>query len=73
MEKLNGKLRSCKNGRRGEFRATAYVAADGSVLTASVTSPDEQGEQDVDCLVEVVEQTTFPSPGSWPAKVSFPL
>jgi hypothetical protein len=73
VEKMSGKLRSCKNGTRGVFRATAYVAADGSVLTASVTPPDEQGEQDVDCLVEVVEQTTFPSPGSWPAKVSFPL
>jgi hypothetical protein len=73
VEKMNGKLRSCKNGRRGQFRATAYVAADGSVLSASVTPPDEDGEQEVDCLVEVVEQTTFPSPGSWPAKVSFPL
>jgi hypothetical protein len=73
VQKLNGQLRSCKNGSRRTFQATAYVAADGSVLSASVTPPDEQGEEEVDCLVEVIQQATFPSPGSWPAKVSFSL
>jgi hypothetical protein len=73
VRKLSGKLRSCKNGSRGAFQATAYVAADGSVLAASVTPPDEAGEDDVDCLVEVLGEATFPSPGSWPAKVSFTL
>lgn len=73
IEKLRDKLRGCKNGHRGSFRATAYVAADGSVLAAGVTPPDEAGEDEVDCLVEVVQQATFPSPGSWPAKVSFSL
>jgi hypothetical protein len=73
LKKMHRELRGCKNGSRGEFHATAYVAADGSVLTASVTPPDEDGESDVDCLVDVIKQTTFPSPGSWPAKVSFSL
>ena len=75
VEKLHGKLRECKTGRRrrGAFHATAYIAADGSVLAAGVTPPDEAGEEDVDCLVEVIQQATFPSPGSWPAKVSFSL
>jgi hypothetical protein len=70
---LKGRLSDCKNGRRAAFQATAYVAADGSVLSASVTPPDEAGENDVDCLVDVIRQATFPSPGSWPAKVTFRL
>lgn len=73
LKKLNGQLSECKNGSRGHFQATAYVAPDGSVLAAGVTPPDEAGESDVDCLVEVIQQATFPSPGSWPAKVTFRL
>jgi hypothetical protein len=73
VKKLHDQVSECKNGRRGHFQATAYVAADGSVLAASVTPPDEAGENDVDCLVDVVLQATFPSPGSWPAKVTFRL
>jgi hypothetical protein len=73
VKKMNGKLRDCKSNGRSRFHATAYVAADGSVLAASVTPPDEAGEGDVDCLVDVIRETTFPSPGSWPAKVSFSL
>jgi hypothetical protein len=70
---LKSRVRECKSGRRGAFMATAYVAADGSVLAASATPPDEAGEDEVDCLVDVIRQATFPSPGSWPAKVTFRL
>jgi hypothetical protein len=35
--------------------------------------PDEQGEDAVDCIVDVLKQAKFPSPGSWPAKVTFTL
>ena len=73
VDKLRGKFRDCKRGRLRGFSATAYVAADGSVLGASVTPPDEEGEEFVDCLTEVIREATFPSPGSWPAKVSFSL
>ena len=73
LKKLHEQLSECKNGRRGHFQATAYVAADGSVLAAGVTPPDEDGEHEVDCLVDVIRQATFPSPGSWPAKVTFRL
>ena len=73
VDKLHGKFKDCKRGRLRGFSATAYVAADGSVLGASVTPPDEEGEEHVDCLTEVIREATFPSPGSWPAKVSFSL
>ena len=72
LEKISGKLASCKNGR-GSYEATIYVATDGSVLAAGATPPDETGEESVDCLVSTLKSASFPSPGSWPAKVTFTL
>lgn len=71
--KLSKKLSACKNGDDGSFEATLYVATNGSVLAAGVTPPDEAGEADVDCLVGALKSATLPSPGSWPAKVTFSL
>ena len=73
LAKLRGKIRSCKNGSGGNFEATMYVSTDGSVLAVGVTPPDENGEEAVDCLVSTLKDATFPSPGSWPAKVTFAL
>jgi hypothetical protein len=72
LGKISDKVASCKNGR-GSYEATIYVATDGSVLSAGVTPPDEAGEESVDCLVETLKSAAFPSPGSWPAKVTFTL
>jgi len=72
LGKISSKLASCKNGR-GSYEATMYVAIDGSVLSAGVTPPDEDGESSVDCLVSTLKSASFPSPGSWPAKVTFTL
>ncbi len=72
LEKISGKLHSCKGGK-GSFEATIYLATDGSVLSAGVTPPDEAGEGSVDCLVSTLKGASFPSPGSWPAKVTFTL
>ena len=73
VSKLSKKLSACKKGVTGSFEATLYVATDGSVLSAGVTPPDEPGEADVDCLVDTLKGASFPSPGSWPAKVTFSL
>ncbi len=73
MSKLSPKLSKCKNGATGAFEATLYVGTNGAVLAAGVTPPDEEGEADVDCLVSALREATLPSPGSWPAKVTFPL
>jgi hypothetical protein len=67
---LRQSARSC--GASG-FEVTAYVDTDGKVLAAGAAPEDEAGEDAVDCLVEAVLATTFPSPGSWPAKVTFTL
>jgi hypothetical protein len=72
LDKIAGKLRSCK-GAKGSYEATLYVATDGSVLSAGVTPPNEDGEESVDCLVSTLKEASFPSPGSWPAKVTFSL
>jgi hypothetical protein len=72
LSKIAGKLASCKSAR-GAYEATIYVATDGSVLSASVTPPNEDGEDAVDCLVSTLKAASFPSPGSWPAKISFTL
>ena len=72
LGKISNKLASCKSGN-GSYEATMYVATDGSVLAASVTPPNEDGENSVDCLVSALKGASFPSPGSWPAKVTFAL
>jgi len=71
--KLTKQLSACKKGENGAFEATLYVATDGTVLSAGVTPPDEAGEAAVDCLVGTLKGASLPSPGSWPAKVTFTL
>jgi hypothetical protein len=73
LKKLSDKLEECKSGNSGTFEATTYVSAEGTVLAASVTPPDESGEAAVDCLVQTLQAASFPSPGSWAAKVTFSL
>jgi hypothetical protein len=72
LGKISDKLASCKSNK-GAYEATVYVATDGTLLAAGVTPPDETGEESVDCLVDALKSATFPSPGSWPAKVTFAL
>jgi hypothetical protein len=72
LDKISSKLASCKDNKAG-YEATIYVATDGSVLAAGVTPPDESSDGAVDCLVSTLKSASFPSPGSWPAKVTFSL
>jgi hypothetical protein len=72
LGKISDKLDSCKDAK-GSYEATIYVGTDGTVLSAGVTPPDEQGEGSIDCLVSTLKSASFPSPGSWPAKVTFQL
>ena len=73
LKKIASEIAECKRGRSGPFEATLYVGTDGKVLSASVTPPDEDGDGVIDCLVGVLEAATFPSPGSWPAKVTLAI
>jgi hypothetical protein len=66
-------ISKCKSSAPGTYSATMYVDVKGHVLSVGIAPPDAAGEQAVDCLVDVVRGTKFPSPGSWPAKVTFEL
>ena len=66
------KLGHCAQRAPGKYRATVYVQTNGTTMAAGVAPPDERGEAGpVDCMVDVIKTMRFPSPGSWPAKVSF--
>jgi hypothetical protein len=63
----------CKGGASG-FHATMYVGPGGRVLTAGVVASRKDTDDQAECLVKVLEKLKgLPSPGSWPAKVSFGL
>lgn len=66
-------LEECKHGARGSFTATVYVDADGTAMGVGVSPPNQDAERSSDCIVDVLVSATYPSPGSWPAKVTFSL
>jgi hypothetical protein len=72
LASVRGKLGQCANRAPGKYHATVYVHTNGTALAAGVAPPDERGETGpVDCMVDVIKGMKFPSPGSWPAKVTF--
>jgi hypothetical protein len=74
LAKHGDALDKCKAGATGTFHATMYVAPGGKVLAAGVTATTKDGAEKVDCLAgTLVKMKGLPSPGSWPAKVSFGL
>jgi len=73
LAKIREDVSKCKDGHSGAFEATLYVGTEGEVIAASVTPPDESAEDAVDCLVDALSAARFPSPGSWPAKVTLSL
>ena len=66
-----GKFATCGGAGEGSFRVTAYVGTEGEVLAAGAAAPRRDAEQAADCVVDIVRTLRFPSPGSWPAKVTF--
>jgi hypothetical protein len=64
----------CKGSSHASFHATMYVGPGGTVLAAGVASSSREGAERSDCLVKVLAAMKgLPSPGSWPAKVTFGL
>jgi hypothetical protein len=63
----------CQIGTPSPFQVTAYIDTNGTVITASAASTDPNSELTVDCLVDLVKNTNFPSPGSYAGKVTFSL
>jgi len=74
LGKSGSAIDQCKTGVSGTFRATMYVGTGGKVLAAGVTASSRDATAKVDCLADVLlRMKGLPSPGSWPAKVSFGL
>jgi hypothetical protein len=64
----------CKAGAGASFHATMYVGPGGKVLSAGVVAAAKDSDDQEDCLAQLLEKMRgLPSPGSWPAKVSFGL
>jgi hypothetical protein len=73
LVKHHGAIDQCKEGG-GHFRVTMYVGPGGHVLAAGVATSGKDDGPKADCLSEVLTKMKgLPSPGSWPAKVSFGL
>jgi hypothetical protein len=66
-------IQKCKGSAPGTYNVTMYVDKKGNALAVGIAPPDERGESAVDCLVDVLKGASYPSPGSWPAKVAFTL
>jgi hypothetical protein len=73
LTKHHAAIEECKAGG-GTFHATMYVGSGGHVLAAGVATPGKDDADKADCLANVLTKMKgLPSPGSWPAKVSFSL
>jgi hypothetical protein len=69
-----GAIARCKGVAGGTFQGTMYVGPGGRVLSAGVISSSKDGDEAAACLVRVLEaMKRLPSPGSWPAKVTFAM
>jgi hypothetical protein len=74
LAKHGSAIDKCKAGSADTFHATMYVGTGGKVLAAGVSASSRDGADKADCLAgALVKMKGLPSPGSWPAKVSFGL
>jgi len=69
LGRVRGALRGCKAPKGTQV--TLYVDASGKVLAGGASSSADGGEAAADCLVEQASKMKLPSPGGWPAKVTF--
>jgi hypothetical protein len=74
LGKSGDAIERCKAGASANFRATMYVGPGGKVIAAGIAMSNKDGEDKADCLATaLVKMKGLPSPGSWPAKVTFGL
>ena len=68
---IKGQLNGCRQGKQGTFPITAYVDKEGKVISAGAATPVEEADGAAECMVKIVRGWQLPSPGGFPAKVSF--
>lgn len=66
---LESRLRSCLRGGGG-IEITIYVDPNGNVLSAGAAIDDERSIDAIDCAIDEARGINYPSPGSYPAKVT---
>lgn len=71
LDQLRPKLKDCHAGKSGAYDVTMYVGTEGEVIAAGASSPDADGGKVAQCLTKLVSATKWPSPGGFPAKVTF--
>jgi hypothetical protein len=71
--KARSAVQACRAGKPGAVEITAYVDTDGKVLAAGVSMPDASYADGADCVFDAIRGVKFPSPGGWPAKVTFTI
>jgi hypothetical protein len=64
-------FRACRRGNRSRIELTAYVDRDGTVIAAGASTPDGEADAVAGCMVKAAKGLKLPSPGGWPAKVTF--
>jgi len=69
-DELRAKLHACGREKGGAVSVTLYVDPNGKPVTAGAASDDEHGIEALDCAVEAAMGLRYPSPGSYPAKVT---
>lgn len=73
LGKAGNALDQCTSGTSG-FKGTLYVGPGGKVLAAGVAVASKDAASKADCVAKVLAKMKgLPSPGSWPAKVTFGL
>lgn len=71
LQKAREQLSTCrKEAGATALKATMYVNPEGKALAVGVSGGDERSEGAVKCVVETLRGITYPSPGSYDAKVS---
>ncbi len=77
LSKIEKDIGKCKKSSTATFLVTAHVHPDGKhgkIEIASIVPSTREAELVVDCLLEALKDMKgIPSPGSYPAKVSFNL
>jgi len=68
---VRGLARQCRV--HAAYQITAYVEPGGTVLAAGGSAPGAAELETLDCVLEGVRGWTFTDPGSYPAKISFPV
>lgn len=69
-------VEACKKGATAQYQITAYVqpaGKDGKIQALGVASSSPEAFAAADCVVAALKSAKMPSPGSYAAKVSFPL